>query len=42
MDLAASGRLRSIVEEVVPLAEVNAGLSRLRGGEVTGRLVVAP
>ncbi len=42
VDLAASGRLRSIVEEVVPLAEVIAGLRRLRGGEVTGRLVVAP
>ncbi len=40
--LAADGRIRSVVHEVLPLAEVNRALEMVRRGEVVGRLVLAP
>ena len=38
--LMASGRIRSIVTDRMPLARVNEALAKLRAGEVTGRLVL--
>jgi propanol-preferring alcohol dehydrogenase len=40
LDLAAAGRIRSIVTDTSPLSEVNAALAKLRSGEVLGRLVL--
>lgn len=40
--LAARGRLRVPVDDVIPLHEVNEGLHRLRRGDVVGRVVVVP
>ncbi len=40
LDLAAAGKIRSIVTDRAPLAEVNQALARLRRGEVLGRLVL--
>jgi propanol-preferring alcohol dehydrogenase len=42
VDLAARGQLRSVVDQVVSLEEINTALGRLRDGDVIGRLVVAP
>jgi alcohol dehydrogenase, propanol-preferring len=42
VDLAASGQLRSVVDQVVSLEEINTALGRLRDGDVVGRLVAAP
>lgn len=40
LDLAASGKLRSIVTDRAPLGQVNQALDKLRRGEVLGRLVL--
>jgi propanol-preferring alcohol dehydrogenase len=40
LDLAATGKIRSIVTDRAPLAEVNQALARLKRGEVLGRLVL--
>jgi propanol-preferring alcohol dehydrogenase len=40
--LVARGQLEPVVADVRPLDEVNDGLSRLRGGELVGRLVLTP
>jgi alcohol dehydrogenase, propanol-preferring len=42
VDLAAGGQLRSVVDQVVPLEEINTALGRLHDGDVVGRLVVTP
>jgi propanol-preferring alcohol dehydrogenase len=42
VDLAVRGQLRSVVDQVVSLEEINTALGRLRDGDVIGRLVVAP
>ncbi len=40
VDLAAAGKIRSVVTDVLPLEEVNTAHERLRGGGVLGRLVL--
>ena len=40
--LASSGRLRQVIDRVVPLSEVNTTLHALQHGEVAGRAVLQP
>jgi 2-desacetyl-2-hydroxyethyl bacteriochlorophyllide A dehydrogenase len=40
--LASSGRLRQVIDRVVPLSEVNATLHALQRGEIAGRAVLQP
>jgi NADPH:quinone reductase-like Zn-dependent oxidoreductase len=40
--LCATGRVRPLVDDVLPLAEAAEGLRRLEAGEVFGKLVVRP
>jgi D-arabinose 1-dehydrogenase-like Zn-dependent alcohol dehydrogenase len=38
--LVAAGRVRSVVDRVLPLASANEALEALEAGEVTGRVVL--
>jgi propanol-preferring alcohol dehydrogenase len=40
--LASSGKLRQVIDRVVPLAQVNETLQALQRGEVAGRAVLQP
>ena len=40
--LASSGRLRQVIDRLVPLSEVNTALQALQHGEVAGRAVLLP
>jgi len=42
VELARSGRLKSVVSKTMPLDKINDGLSELRKGDVIGRSVVLP
>jgi propanol-preferring alcohol dehydrogenase len=42
MAMAAEGRIRAFIEAEYPLDRVNEALDRLRGGDVVGRLIIAP
>ena len=40
--LASSGKLRQVIDRVVPLAQVNETRAALQRGEVAGRAVLQP
>jgi NADPH:quinone reductase-like Zn-dependent oxidoreductase len=40
-DLIAAGRARPVVDEIVPLAEIQAAHARLEAGEQLGKIVLA-
>ncbi|MDP2790551.1 MAG: alcohol dehydrogenase catalytic domain-containing protein [Rectinemataceae bacterium] len=42
MDLVESGKVRSIIDRVLPLSDVNEGLELLRGSSILGRIVLKP
>ena len=42
IELARSGRIKSVVSKTMPLDEINEGLEHLRKGDVIGRSVITP
>jgi alcohol dehydrogenase len=42
MDLIAQGRMRPLIDKVLPLEQAAEGLRLIRDREVVGKVVVAP